>query len=175
MAVRFAVVILFLVMVCGTPIQKFDVDVAVLEEILKAVKVEDLDLEDVLSAMAKQCPCKENRCLCCDSVSVFATRVDVCLEVTHALGMFKLKLQVSDKKYWDEEIADSSVKKLVGKSQTVQVSGQFGSVKGSGTITFHDIQMTPRNVASSCVDGMAVFERKGRVESVSFNLGCFTV
>ncbi|KAL3856089.1 hypothetical protein ACJMK2_015285 [Sinanodonta woodiana] len=175
MAERFAVVFLFLVMVCGTPVQKLHIDVTELEEILQAIPAEDLDLEYVLRDMSKQCLCQGNECLCCASISVFTKTINVCLKVTHALGKFTLTLHVSNIKIWDDEISESSVRKLIGKSESVKISGKHGSLSGSGQITFHDIQMTSKNVASSCVDGNVDFESKGRSQSVSFNLGCFTV
>ncbi|KAK3607764.1 hypothetical protein CHS0354_040669 [Potamilus streckersoni] len=175
MALRVAFVFLFLVMVCGTPIQILQVDVRVFEEIHKAIKVEDLDLEDILKAIAKQCQCQGSQCLCCDSTLAFQKPADVCLEVAHTNGMFTLKLQAFNKQVWDDEIKESSVRKLIGQSKTVQISVQFGSVTGSGEITFHDIQLTPENAVSSCVDGKAVLERKGVSQSVTVDLGCFTV
>ncbi|KAL3856088.1 hypothetical protein ACJMK2_015284 [Sinanodonta woodiana] len=175
MAERFAAVFLFLVMVCGTPVLKLNIDETELEEILPAITAEDLDLDYDPRTTSKKCMCQGYECLCCDSILVFGKTLSVCLKVTHALGKFTLTLHVSNIQIWNDEISESSVRKLIGKSETVRISGKSGSVTGSGQITFHDIQMTSKNVVSSCVDGNANFESMGRSQSVTFYLGCFTV
>ncbi|KAL3856087.1 hypothetical protein ACJMK2_015283 [Sinanodonta woodiana] len=177
MAERFAFVFLFLVMVCGTPVQKLHMDVAELEEILQAITAEDLDLEYVLRDMSKQCLCQGTDCLCCASISVFLRTLNVCVKVTHALGMFTLSFLASNTKIWSDANSESSVRKLIGTSETVKILSKTGFFSISFQITFHDIQMTSENVVSSCVDGNAVFNNLslGISQNVTFNLGCFTI